>query len=123
MQAVLDGSQANNLTFLVTASGKPFSAAGFGNWFGDCCREAGLGVGFNAHGLRKAAARRLAEAGCTSKQIMAITGHRSLSEVERYTLAAEQVVLARQAIDRLGTNSEQAVSNSGDALDKSAQKS
>jgi integrase len=123
LQAVLDGSPANNLTFLVTASGKPFSAAGFGNWFGDCCREAGLGVGFNAHGLRKAAARRLAEAGCTSKQIMAITGHRRLSEVERYTLAAEQVMLARQAIDRLGTNSEQPLSNSDDALDKSAKKS
>jgi integrase len=123
LQAVLDGSPANNLTFLVTASGKPFSAAGFGNWFGDCCREAGLGIGFNAHGLRKAAARRLAEAGCTSKQIMAITGHRSLSEVERYTLAAEQVILARRAIDRLGTNSEQPLSNSDDALDKSAGKS
>jgi hypothetical protein len=46
-----------------------------------------------------------------------------LSEVERYTLAAEQVMLARQAIDRLGTNSEQPLSNSDDALDKSAKKS
>ena len=85
--------------------------------------KGGLSVGFNAHGLRKAAARQLAEAGCTSKQIMAITGHRGLSEVERYTLAAEQVILARQAIDRLGTNSEQPLSNSDDALDRSAKKS
>jgi len=122
LQAVLDATPADNLTFLVTASGKPFSPAGFGNWFGDCCREAGLSVGFNAHGLRKAAARRLAEAGCTANQIMAITGHRSLAEVERYTLAAEQVMLARQAIDRLGTKSEQAVSNPTGALDKSEKK-
>jgi len=118
-RAVLDASPADNLTFLVTATGKPFSAAGFGNWFGECCRAAGLPIGFNAHGLRKAAARRLAEAGCTSKQITAITGHRSLSEVERYTEAAEQVILARQAIDRLGTDGEQEVSNSREALDKS----
>ncbi len=122
LQTILDASPAANLTFLVTAGGKPFSAAGFGNWFGDCCREAGMSVGFNAHGLRKAAARRLAEAGCTSKQIMAITGHRSLAEVERYTLAAEQVLLARQAIGRIGTNSEQQVSNSPEPLDKSEKK-
>jgi integrase len=106
----------------VTAAGKPFSPAGFGNWFGDCCRAAGLPLGFNAHGLRKAAARRLAEAGYTSKQIMAITGHRSLAEVERYTKAAEQVVLARQAISRLGTNSERELSNSAEPLDKAERK-
>jgi integrase len=76
LQTILDASPASNLTFLVTAAGK--LPAGFGNWFGDCCRAAGLPLGFNAHGLRKAAARRLAEAGCTSKQIMAITGHRRL---------------------------------------------
>jgi Phage integrase family len=35
----------------------------------------------SAHGLRKAAATRLANAGCSSDQIRAITGHRSLSEV------------------------------------------
>jgi integrase len=37
------------------------------------------------HGLRKAAARPLAEAGCTTHEIAAITGHKTLSEVERYT--------------------------------------
>ena len=47
------------------------------------------------HGLRKAAARRLAEAGCSVHEIMAITGHRTLAEVERYTKAAEQKRLAR----------------------------
>jgi hypothetical protein len=49
-----------HLTFLTTQSGKPFSPAGFGNWFPECCNEAGL-----PHGLREAAARPLAEAGCT----------------------------------------------------------
>jgi integrase len=52
------------------------------------------------HGLGKAAARRLAEAGCTSKQIQAITGHKTLAEVERYTRKADQVWLARKAMKK-----------------------
>jgi hypothetical protein len=32
----------DNLTFLVTAHGKPFSAAGFGNWFREICNDAKL---------------------------------------------------------------------------------
>ena len=46
---------------------------------------------------------------------MAITGHKTLAEVERYTRAAEQERLARQAIQR------QSESKSGkSALDKLA---
>jgi len=89
------------LTLLVTQSGQPFSAAGLGNWFGDACRAAGL-AGCTAHGLRKAAARRLAEAGCTAHEIMSITGHRTLKEVDRYTRAAAQRGLAVTAISKIG---------------------
>jgi hypothetical protein len=39
---------------------------------------------------RKAAARLLAEAGCTEHEIAAITGHASLREIARYTKAADQ---------------------------------
>jgi integrase len=46
------------------------------------------------HGIRKAAARRLAKAGCSANEIAAITGHASLEEVARYTKAAEQKRLA-----------------------------
>jgi Phage integrase family len=53
------------------------------------------------HGLRKAAARRLAEAGCTANEIASITGHSTLQEVSRYTKAAEQRMLAKTAIKRL----------------------
>ncbi|CAM5766281.1 hypothetical protein LMIY3S_01768 [Labrys miyagiensis] len=59
---------------------------------------AGLPERCVAHGIRKAAARRLAEVGCSSKQIAAITGHASLEEIERYTKAAEQKKLAKAAI-------------------------
>jgi len=43
----------------------------------------------------------LVEAGCTTKEVQAITGHASLREVECYTKAAEQEKLARSAIARL----------------------
>jgi integrase len=48
-----------HLTFLITEQGKPFSAASFGNWFRDRCDEANLPL-CAAHGLRSAAATRLA---------------------------------------------------------------
>jgi integrase len=97
LRVALDATPGQHLTFLVTERGKPFTAAGFGNWFRDRCTEAALSSECSAHGLRKAACRRLAEAGCTAHQIAAISGHVSLSEVQRYTKAADQAHLARQA--------------------------
>jgi integrase len=89
-------------TFLTTRSGRPFrSAASFGNWFRDRCDEAGLPKGLSAHGLRKATARRLAELGCSAHQIAAITGHATLSEVQRYTQAADRKRLAQEAVRKL----------------------
>lgn len=100
---IIAAAPNNNLTFLVTKSGKPFSAAGFGNWFREMCDLAGLPRRCSAHGLRKAAARRLAEARCTPHQIAAITGHKSLREIERYTAAASQLVLADEAVEALSS--------------------
>lgn len=99
LKAEIEAAHKDNLMFLVTQYGKPFSAAGFGNWFGEKARDAGLAER-TAHGLRKAAARRLAEAGCTPSQIMAVTGHQNLSEVTLYTASADQKRLADQAIAR-----------------------
>ena len=48
-------------TFLVTSFGKAFAEAGFGNWMRERCNAAGLPE-CSSHGLRKAIARRLAEA-------------------------------------------------------------
>ena len=55
----------------------------------------------SAHGLRKATGRRLAEIGCTAHQIASILGHASLSEVQRYTKAADRKRLAREAMAKL----------------------
>jgi integrase len=87
-------------TFLVTHFGKPYSAPGFGNWFRELCDEAGC-FDLSAHGGRKATARRLAEIGCSANQIASITGHASLSEVQRYTKAADRKRMAREAMAKL----------------------
>lgn len=101
---VIVATASGHLTFLVTAAGKPFSSAGFGNLFRAWCNEAGL-PHCSAHGLRKAQARRLAEAGCSVHMIAAITGHKTLSEVQRYAEAADQAALARAAMARIGNPS------------------
>ena len=90
-------------TILVTAQGNPFSEKGFGNFVKEACIAAGL-PHCSAHGLRKAAARRLAESGCTTHQIAAITGHATLKEVERYTREANQAHLAEAAFAALKKN-------------------
>jgi integrase len=91
-------------TILMTVYGRPFSVKGFGNMISIAIRDAGLSGRCKAHGLRKAAARRLAEAGCSASEIAAITGHKTLAEVERYTRAADQERLARQAMRRQSEN-------------------
>ena len=123
LAASLAACRSNHLTFLVTQHGSPYTAKGFGNWFSDAARKAGLPSGVSAHGLRKAAARRLAEAGCSTHQIAAITGHKTLKEVERYSREANQKRLADDAFDLLGkTEPEQNLSNFSDWLDKSEAK-
>lgn len=96
-----------SLTFLETEYGKPFTAAGFGNWFRDMSNEAGIPVGYSAHGLRKASATRLAESGATEHQLMAWFGWTTLREPERYTKAANNRKLARSAgaLIKTGTGS------------------
>jgi integrase len=99
LRAVLDTTPSEHLTFLVTRAGRPFSTEAFTHWFKRRCREAGLHPRASVHGLRKAACRRLAEAGCSAPIIAAISGHASLREVQRYIEEAKQGRLARQGIE------------------------
>jgi hypothetical protein len=81
------------LTFLVTDVGRPFSAAGFGNWFRDRCDEAGL-RDCTAHGLRKMGAVRAAENGASEHQLMAMFDWRTPGQARVYTRMAERKRLA-----------------------------
>jgi integrase len=100
LQRIIDCSPVGELSFLVTKFKRPFTAGGFGNRMRAWCDEAGL-PHCSAHGLRKAAAARLAEYGATEHEIMAVTGHKTLKEVTRYTRAARQRVLADSAMKKL----------------------
>lgn len=100
LAAIIAATPSDHLTYLTTQFGQPYKAAGFGNWFREQCDAAGL-PHCSAHGLRKAAARRLAEAGCTAHEIASITGHASLREIVRYTKAADQKRLAVSAMDKV----------------------
>lgn len=91
------------LVFLLSDHGKPYSRKGFGNKIRQWCDEAGLPQ-CTAHGLRKAAARRFAEAGCTNQQIKSWTGHTTDSEVAQYTAAANQENLSDAAAMKLMAN-------------------
>lgn len=93
-------------TFLLTHFGKPFTQAGFGNWFRDRCNEAGL-AHCTAHGLRKAAARRMAEAGMSADIIKAVTGHTDLKQVSIYTRAANQASLAKAGLKAIAGDKKQ----------------
>lgn len=102
LRSALAASPTGNLAFLVTEYGKPFSAAGFGNWFRERCNEAGLKE-CSAHGLRKAGATRAAEAGATAHQLMSIFGWSTLAEAERYTKKAARRKLAASAAELLSS--------------------
>jgi len=101
LERILAASPGGHLTFLTTRYGGPFTATAFSMWFRSECDAAGL-PHCSAHGLRKAAARRLAEAGCTPHEIGAFTGHASLAELVRYTRAADQRRLAEAAMAKTG---------------------
>ena len=95
----INATPSEAMVFLLNEHGKAFTAKGFGKWFTAQCQRVGL-TGLSPHGLRKAACRRLAEAGCSANEIAAISGHASLREVERYTKAADQARMARNAMAR-----------------------
>ena len=89
------------LTYLHTKAGAPHSPESLGSIFRSWRTAAGLPKRCTLHGLRKGGARRLAEAGATAREIMSITGHKTMSEVQRYTDAADKAKLAEQAIEKL----------------------
>jgi site-specific recombinase XerD len=90
-------STPESLTFLTNEWGRPFAKQSFGRWFRQCCDEAGLPKSCVPHGLRKAGCRIMAESNCTPHEIAAVSGHRTLKEVERYTAAADRKRLAERA--------------------------
>jgi integrase len=120
LRRIVDATPSKHLMFLINDLGAPFTAAGFGNWFRDRCNEAGLPRHCRFHGLRKAAATRLIDAGCHVVEAAAITGHASLKELQRYIETRDRKRAARRAMHKLITGTK--VSNPTIRFDNSTKK-
>lgn len=95
LAATLTAGPTGDLIFISGTRGQPMTKESFGNWFRDACRAAGCPGA--AHGLRKAAARRLAEGGATVNQLMAWFDWSDERMAVLYTRKAERAHLAREA--------------------------
>lgn len=109
----VDACPSGAATFLVSSKGTPYTKESLGNWFRERCDEAGLPQ-CSAHGLRKAASRRMADLGLSNQVIKAITGHSTDSEVARYTKNADQARRADMAMDRMANPD---LANSGASIE------
>jgi len=101
LQSLIDKTPKNQQTFLAIATGKKRSADALGTRMREWCDQAGL-ENCSSHGLRKAICRRLADAGATSTQIMAISGHNNLTSVEPYIMEANRKRNADVGFEKLG---------------------
>jgi len=99
-----DLAGVKHLSLLTRAKNAAFDSDSLRLWFAEAIDQAELPEECVLHGLRKTAARMLAEAGCSVHEIMSVTGHKSISEVERYTRSAHQKKLASAAILKLEQN-------------------
>ncbi len=105
-RAEIDRMPKNQMLFLPAPGGEPYRDNGLGKWFKRRCLEARLPGRCALHGLRKARARRMAEAGKTVHQIAAWGGWATLSEVAHYTEAAD-----RRKLTHAGTEQKQKLDN------------
>ena len=97
---VLDRIPRVGVTIVHREDGRAYTPSGFSAIFRREQKRLGI-TGLVFHGLRATAAARLAEAGCTDREIMAILGHRTANMVTRYTRKADQKRLAKAAITKL----------------------
>ncbi len=104
LKATLANVKTGHMAFIVTpVNGRPFkSAASFGNWFGNACREAG--VPGRAHGIRKSMAQKLAERGGSNQELKALFGWSSDSMAALYTKKADRRKMALNAAEKLNEN-------------------
>ena len=100
LQEAIDTVPRDQMTFLITRYGKPFTNSGFGVWFREVCDQAGL-KGYSAHGLRKALLTLGAEQGLSDRELMAVAGHESAQMTSVYTRKRDRDLLAESGMAKL----------------------
>jgi integrase len=96
----LEAGPCGDLTFIAGKNGNPLTKESFGNEFREACRAAG--VPGSAHGVRKIAATRAANAGATVAQLEAIFGWHGGKMASLYTRSADRRRLSLEAMHKLG---------------------
>lgn len=104
LRATLEAGPVGGLYLIETQAGAPRSVKGFYLWIKAAAAKAGCDPRLSPHGLRKAAATRLIDAGATAAEAAAVTMHASLAELERYVKSRNQERLASAAIRKLERN-------------------
>ncbi|WP_164937084.1 tyrosine-type recombinase/integrase [Bradyrhizobium vignae] len=99
--------------------GRARSEKAFSAWISEAAFAAGLPPKSSPDGVRKAAYRRLAQAGCSALEIMSITGHTDIREIERYCREAARKKLAVAAMTKLEVGFDIRLPNPPDELGNS----
>lgn len=102
LQEIIDATKTSDLAFIAKPDGQAMTKESFGNWFREACKAAG--VPGSAHGLRKAAATRCAEAGATIHELNALFAWKGTAMALHYTMAADRKRLAAQSAGKLEKN-------------------
>jgi integrase len=98
----LAAGQVGDMTFIVGSDGLPFHKQSFGNAFAKACKLAG--VDGSAHGIRKLAATRMADAGASEAELEAVFGWSGGHMASLYTRKANRTRLAQSAMDKVRTS-------------------
>jgi integrase len=106
LRTLLDAAQRRSPVIVVGTRGRPFAGEnGFRAMFFKLVRqlraEGKVSDGLTFHGLRHTVGTKLAEAGCDTRDIMAITGHKTEAMAAHYTKGADQRRRATSAILKL----------------------
>ena len=112
LRAAIDHGPCGDLTFICGERGHPLTKESFGNMFSEAARK--IGIKKSAHGVRKIAATRCAEAGATVHELNALFGWSGTTMAMLYTQAAERKRLAMGAgAKMLGTSAEHSIPSPG----------
>ena len=113
----IDHIPPGQMVLLTMESGTAYTPKGLSRLFPQWCKQAGL-MGCSTHGLRKARARILAEAGATELEIMSYLAHATPKEAATYTAAANRAAMTTSAVAKLLNKEPTNLSNRSEKLDK-----
>ena len=101
LRRALDAAPKGKTTWIAREDGEPYTKEGFGNEFGEWCREAGI-RGRSAHGLRKLCAVRLLDAGVSEGELDAFMGWKHGSGTSRAYVKTRNIrQLSQRAFDKV----------------------